>query len=279
MAGEITETNNGIIVGADPKSPLQQGGLWTENQSATGSTAATQSTSIGGYVPTITTGTGTVTTRYYTEEDLDRVRREEKDKLYGRIEDMGQQLRTLTEARETELATVRREAEERAEALRKKEEEEMDLRQLMQRQREELEARLTEVQGAYEQSRAVFETEQRFQQLERYRQERIAQEQEYIMPQLRDLITGNTVEEIDAAIEDMKRRTSDVMSEITASQGQYRQQMRAAAPTAPPVGPLEQLPAQQSLSLDDLRGMDMATYKANRDALLRQASANFYRGG
>ena len=61
--------------------------------------------------------------------------------------------------------------------------------------------------AAYEADRAVLEREHQLRELEDYRRDRIEQEAEFIMPELRDFITGSSPQEIDASIEAIKART------------------------------------------------------------------------
>src|SRR5262245_46869820 len=77
------------------------------------------------------------TGRHFTEEDIEKARQQEKDKLYPRIEEMGQQLRTIQEERQTELAERQRLQEEADSARKAKEEQEMDLRTLLEKRDQE----------------------------------------------------------------------------------------------------------------------------------------------
>jgi hypothetical protein len=111
--------------------------------------------------------------------------------------------------------------------------------------------------------------------VQEYRRDRIEQEAEYILPELRDLISGDTPESIDASIEVMKARTEQIFTNMAAAnQPPIPFQPRGAAPTAPPVGPMEQMPSYESLTPDDIRGMDMDTYKRYRPQLLQATNPN-----
>jgi hypothetical protein len=76
----------------------------------------------------------------------------------------------------------------------------------------------------------------------------------------------------------MKQRTAAIMGQLEQSVTQQRQGMRGAAPTAPPVGPMEQLESYESLTPEDISSMDMETYKKHRGSLLN-ATGRQYRGG
>lgn len=274
MSQEVTETNDGFIVGTDPKEPPRTAAQWADVQNET------MAGPMGMGNPQLADNPVSPTdsnTRFYTDEDLERVRREEKDKLYGRIQSMDEQLKAIQKEREEQEAARQAEIAAEAERARREEEEKMETRELLQRKDEEWASRFSELESRYEQDKAVFERERRFQEVMQYRQARIEQDSEFIIPELRDLITGNSEEEIDASIEEMKARTAAIMGQFEASASVQRQSMRGAAPTAPPVGPLEQMTTYESITPEDIRSMDMETYKKYRASLLN-ATGRAYRG-
>lgn len=216
----------------------------------------------------------------WTDEDLERVRQQEKDKLYGRIDEMQVQLRTLATDREQEQAERQRLADEADEARRLREEGEMEVRDVLARRETEWQQRFTQLEGRYDQDRAVFEKERAFAQVQDYRRDRIEQEQEFILPELRDLITGDSPEAIDASINVMKARTEQIFTNMQAAMPPQVpfQQPRGAAPTLPPVGPMDQMPSYETLTPDQIRDMDMEQYKRYRPQLLQATNPNRARG-
>lgn len=211
-------------------------------------------------------------------ELVEAARREEKEKLYGRLQTTEERMKEIEsellaerERREAEEAARQAEIAAQAEAARKAEEEKMSVHELLERREQEWQQRFQSLESKYEQDRAIFEKERRLHQLDEYKAQRIAQEAEYVMPELRDLIHGDTEEQIDASIEEMKARTAAIMSQVQQNLGEQRQQMRGAAPTAPPVGPLEQASTLQTLTPEDIASMDMETYKKYRGSLLNAA--------
>lgn len=207
--------------------------------------------------------------RIFTKEDIEKARREEKEKLYSRLDTMDAEVKRLREERE---AREQAEAEARAaaeEAARKAAEEEMSVRELLQAKEQEWNTRLAEMEAKREEERQVFEMERQFQQLEQYRLQAIQANEDDIMPELRDLITGNTPEEIDQSIALAVDKTTRILANMTAAQQQFRQTQRAASVTAPPAGgPLENDSAYQTVTADDIRNMDMDTYRQQRERLL-----------
>jgi DNA repair exonuclease SbcCD ATPase subunit len=261
MPQEVTETNDGFIVGADPKEPPRQVADWSP----------------GPQQQTVAPPPPQAPQPSYTAEDIEKARREEKDKLYGRIESMSDELRTLQQEREAREAEARAQQEAEEAARRAAEEEAMSLQQRMEARDAEWQSRLAELEERYESDKAVFDRERAFIALEEYKTRRVHAESEAILPELLDLVRGNNEEEIEASIEEMKARTAAIMSQVEQVVGQQRQQMRGAAPTAPPVGPLEQQPQYESLTPADVASMDMETYRRHRDGLL-QATGRQYRG-
>lgn len=271
---EAADTGSGFIVGTDPKQPPQPATTWVE-QPATDP----MGNPMGQQTPPTDPQNGSNSNqRFYTDEDIERARREEKDKLYGRITTMDDQLKQLQRERDEREAARQAEVDRLAEEARTKEEAEMETRDLLTRKEAEWQQRMEELESRYEQDRAVFDRERRFQEVAQYRQAMLEQQQEWIIPELRDLVRGNSETEIDESIEEMKARTAAIMGQLEASVSQQRQGMRGAAPTAPPVGPMEQMESYESLTPQDIATMDMETYKKHRGSLLN-ATGRQYRGG
>jgi DNA repair exonuclease SbcCD ATPase subunit len=207
----------------------------------------------------------------FTAEQLDEARRQEKEKLYPRLEEMGAQLKALQDERAAELAQREAEIAERDRLLKEKEEEEMDLRQLFERRESEFTSQIEQLNQRYETDRAVFDRERALQEAAQYRQARIDQESEFIFPELRDLVQGSTPDEVDRSIEEMKTRSDMIFQNLQAAQ-QPAPFRGAAMPSVPPVGPMEQLPSYEQLTPEDIRAMDMDTYKRYREQLLNATS-------
>jgi len=208
----------------------------------------------------------------FTEADVARIREEEKSKLYDRLNGMDEELKSMRKEREDRDKERAAEQERLAAEAKTRDEEAMDVRQLLERRDAEWGQRFQELESARERDQAIWDQERRFNEVQLYRRDRIEQESEYIMPELRDLIMGSTPEEVDAAIEEMKRRTATIVDNFQATLTQQRQPLRGVAPTgAPPVGPMEQQTAVETLSEADIRAMDPRDYAKYRDRLLGYA--------
>lgn len=271
----MTDTGDGHLVGTDPKQPPRNAAEWGQVETAVSTSQQQDQIQL---VDDPQQGQQQVPADgFFTREDIERVRSEEKDKLYGRIQSMSDQLETLTKEREEREREEQEAIAAAAAAQKAKEEEEMELRDLMERRETELRAEMEELRNQAEAERAIYEKERALAELDSYRQARIEQEAEYIMPQLRDLISGSSTEEIDSAIEDAKQRTAAIMSDVRESMPAPQTQ-RGVAATAPPVGPMENASELQSLSPEDIRTMDMEQYRKHRDQLVQAASAAYRRG-
>lgn len=256
----ISTDGQGILVGVTPANP--QPSSITQSRP---DQAVTQPVVV---VPAQPNGQ---TAPQFTAEDIEKARQQEKEKLYPRIEEMNEQLKALRAEREAEQAERQRLADEAAEATRLQEESQMEVRDLLARREAEFQAQINDLNARYDTDRAIFERERSLTQAREYRLQRIEQESEYILPELRDLVMGDTPQDVDASIEEMKLRSQTIIDNMQAVM-QPAPFRGAAMASVPPVGPLEQVPDQVSLTPDDIRNMSMDDYKKYREQLLRATS-------
>lgn len=256
----ITPTNTGILVGADAPTAVPAGGTRTIEVPVEETEAQKQQR--------LRDERGRFTT-----EEVEKIRKEEKEKLYPVIEELKNKVTTIEKEREERLAAeaaARKAAEEEA---KKKAEEEMSLKELLQQKEQEWNQRFNQIEQERQAQAALIERERQFAELMNYRQQAMAAAEDDIMPELRDLVTGNSPEEIDASISQLKDRTSRILEQVSGQVTAQRQSMRGTTVTAPPVGPAENDSAYQTFSAEDISTMDMATYAKNRDRLLGAASS------
>lgn len=261
----ISDTGNGHLQGVDPAQP-RQAADWGTQQRPDQQVSQPQ-------VRVVEHAPLEQPAGRWTDDDLAKARQQEKDKLYGRLEEFQTQLGEMQKERQAELEEKRRLAEEAAEAHRLKEESEMEVRDLLSRREQEMQEKLREMEQRIETDRAVFQRERELQQVEEYKRMRIEQEAYNLIPELRDMVTGNSVEEVDASLQALIERSNQIMHNFQAVEApQAPYQPRGAAPTAPPVGPLEQMPSYEQLTPQDIASMDMETYKRYRATLLQAAN-------
>ena len=221
----------------------------------------------------------------YTAEDIAKARAQEKEKLYPVMDKMKEELAALKKEREEReaLEAERRakRAEREAEAKKKQQEEaeaELGFKELLKKKEEELEAKLAEERAERERAFALLEKEREFTELTTYRQQRLEQERENIIPELIDLIQGNNRDEIEQSILSLKEKSARIFDSVAQASQQTRKEMVGSRITAPSSGPLDNDPAQLTNSPDDLRNMSMADYAKNRAKLLGGASKNSGQG-
>lgn len=217
--------------------------------------------------------------RTFTAEDIERARREEKEKLYPRLQTM-----------EEELATVRREREEReaatAEAERLAEEariaaerETMSAAERIEAISAEMQARVQAAEDRAAAVEATWQQEQRLQALGSYRSQKVAEYADHLIPELADLVTGNSEEEIDNALALVLDKSAAIMEQVAAATQQQRQTQRGASVTAPPVGPMDNETTYQTLTPQDIAAMDPQTYAQHRDKLMAAVMNKARSGG
>lgn len=210
----------------------------------------------------------------YTAEDLAKARTQEKDKLYPEIE----RLKADLAAKEARISAWEQSQKDAADAANRKAEAEMDFHTLLAKKEEEFNLRLQEEAAQREQAFTLLEREREFQALQSHLQTRLAEEENSIIPQLRDLVTGTSVDEIEASIAAMKERSALIISDTQAAMQSARQGMQGSRITSPASGPLDTDPEHRSLTDADVRSMSMADYIKNRSRLLGGASSNSGRG-
>ncbi|MEX0651462.1 MAG: hypothetical protein WD186_05485, partial [Actinomycetota bacterium] len=156
------------------------------------------------------------TGRTFTEAEVERIRQEEKDKVYGRVSDLTEELKREREEREAEKR-ARAEEEARAEEARRREgEKDLDVRELLTRKEQEWTDRFNQIEAQRETDRALLDKEREFNALQEYKRNILAQHEDDIMPELRDLVDGNNEAEIQAAAQRAIEKTNGIMQNIQA---------------------------------------------------------------
>ena len=214
----------------------------------------------------------------FTADDLAKARAQEKAKLYPQIEKMAAELEALKKEREETAARkaakkAEREKEEQEKA-KAKEEKELSYKELLKKKEQEFQSLIEKERLERENAIALLDKERKFQEITNYRQQRIEQERDNIVPQLLDLVNGNTKEEIEQSIETLKAKSSAIMQDVQQTVLSARQQMPGARITAPASGPLDNDSEQQISTPDSIRDMSMADYAKQRAKLLGSAASN-----
>lgn len=211
----------------------------------------------------------------YTTEDIAKARAQEKAKLYPQLEKTQEELAAVKriledqQAKETERANARASREAaRAEEKKKLEEDEMSFKTLLSTKEQEWKAQLEAVKAESESNFALLQREREYQELSAFRQQRLEQERDAIIPELIDLISGNNKDEIEQSIAGLKERSSKIFDSVAQVAQQSRKEMVGTRITSPASGPLDNNSDSLSLTPDSIANMSMADYAKNRSKLL-----------
>ena len=243
-----------------------------------------------------------VTGRTFTEDDIARVRQEEKDKLYTQISRnndeltaLRDQVGSLTAAEQRRAAQLEEERQALEAEARRKEEDDLDAKTLIQRKEQEWQQQLAQTTQTWEQrfeaeaeqrraAEALAQREREFSDLREYTLGAVQSNEDKIAPQLRQWIGGNSKEEVDAsiarAIETTDQITQEMQAAISGQQFVPGQQV-AVVPGAQPVppvmpgtrptgGPANIDPAgqqSQTLTAEQINNMPMDQYAKLRSQL------------
>jgi hypothetical protein len=203
---------------------------------------------------------------------------EEKEKYFTDAAKLKEELEVLKKDREEKLANKAEiEAEESARA-KAKAEEELEVRDLLKVKEQEWHQQLEAEKQERERAFSLLERERQFADLQSYRSQRLEQERENIIPELVDLISGNTKEDVDASIEGLKERSARILDSAQAAMQSARKEMTGTRVTTPPAGPMETNSEQRSFSAQDIASMSMEEYAKYRQRLLSPSAQGKTRG-
>ena len=160
-------------------------------------------------------------TKTFTADDLARAREQEKAKVYPKMEKMAEELaKAKALAEELAAKEAEREAKRQAKAAdreakqKEKEEKELSFKELLSKKEQEFQAQLEAERLEREKAFALLDRERQFQELMAYRAQRIEEERDAIVPQLIDLVNGNSQEEIEQSIATLKDKSAGIMQHV-----------------------------------------------------------------
>lgn len=208
----------------------------------------------------------------FTAAEMEAARRQERDKLYEdqkRLKEERDDYRRRVEERERSEAEAQRIAAEAATAAAQSE---MDARQLVEAKDQEWKSKFAQLQSEQETTQALFARERIHSELQAHRFARMQESEDTILPELRDLISGNTPDEIDASVAMLADRTVRILSGVQAATQQARQSAQGTSATAPATGPVDNVTTQQQFTPEDLKNMSEDEYRRLRPQLLAAAS-------
>ncbi|MEI6598150.1 MAG: hypothetical protein WCL22_03820, partial [bacterium] len=142
----------------------------------------------------------------------------------------------------------------------------------------ELQEQLERERNERERAFALLEREKTFADLQAYRQELLEQERENIIPELVDLIAGNSREEVQQSVEGLKARSAKILDSAQSALQNARKEMKGTSITTPPAGPLETNMEHRTLTADEIQSMSMNDYAKYRSRLLSPSAQGKTRG-
>lgn len=228
------------------------------------------------YPPTAPNG------KFFTEEEVNRVRSQEKDKLYASIEELKSKVNSYEKEKEEHLSSQQareakeiadREAAERARLL-----EEANAKEYAKETAEELRQQLAIERKERESAFAILDRERKFSELQSYRQQLIEQNRDNIIPQLINSIQGNTQEELDQSASYWTEQSNSILGDVQATAQAQRQAMPGTRATNPGFGPLETNLESRQFTAADIMAMPMNEYAKIRPQLLSQKAQGVTHG-
>ena len=235
--------------------------------------------------PSVENSEAEPTSKLYTEDDLAKVRSQEKNKLYSQIETLKSELeaaRLDREQKEAEKARkqAEKEAEEQAKLAKKqqREESEMDVRELLKKKEQEFSEQLERERQERERAFAELEREREYADLKEFKAQVLDAERENIIPELLDLVVGNTREEVTQSIESLKERSARILESAQAAMQTARKEMTGTRTTLPPAGPLDINSEQRNFTAEEIAAMPMNEYAKYRQRVLSPVARNVGQG-
>lgn len=198
---------------------------------------------------------------------VENARKQEKDKLYGRLNEMSERLKAFEDERTAQAEAEAERQAALAEAARKKAEEEMELRDLLAKKEQDWSTQYEELRNEIRTREAALEKERQYSNFVAYRERAVADASEDILPELLDLVSGNTTEEIDASIARLRERSASILENTSNALDTVRREQPGTRVTAPVAGPLENETGQRMFTPEQIAGMSMDEYAKYRDSL------------
>jgi DNA-binding transcriptional MerR regulator len=221
--------------------------------------------------------------KFYTEEDLAKVRSQEKDKLYPQIDKLKEELDLIKKDREEQLTRIAKEEAAQVAAIeaetKRKQEEELEVRDLLKVKEVEWQEQLDRERQERERAFALLERERSFTEVTNYRNNRLEQERDNIIPELVDLINGDSVDEIESSIQGLKDRSSRILENVQQATQAARRDMTGTRVTTPPnAGPMDIETGNRQFTAEDIASMSLNDYAKYRSNLLSPSAQGNSKG-
>ena len=209
---------------------------------------------------------------FYTEEDLERVRSQEKNKLYSQLEEAKNKVSSFEKEKEEattkQTAAAKELAEKAAQEERSRQENELSTKELLAKREQEWQSQFDNERAERESAFAQLAKEQEFARLNSYKSQRVESERDNIMPELIDLVGGSSAEEVDASIESLKERTAKIIDSVQQTTQTARRDMVGTKPTLPTTGPMDNYSENRNYTAAEIAAMPMDVWAKVRGTIL-----------
>jgi len=115
---------------------------------------------------------------------------------------------------------------------------------------------------------ALLDREKAFAELQAYKNQRLEEERDSIIPELIDMIHGNTAEEIEASIQGLKDKSSRIIESAQSAMQTARREMAGTRVTTPPAGPMDINTGSRQFTAAEIADMPMDEYIKYRQQFL-----------
>lgn len=210
--------------------------------------------------------------RMFTEEQVQKIRKDEKDKLYGELQQTQSELAEIRKAQAEKDKAEAELAKQQAADAKTAREAEMDAKKLIEsrdaewnsrfeKTNQEWENRFAQINQEREQERALVDKERKYNEFLGYRNDRLQAERENIAPELIDLVSGSTPEELEASITTLKAKSEQIAQTVQQFAQQARANQRGVSSASfPAVGPDTDNPGGKQITAEDIAGMNFEEY-------------------
>jgi len=229
-----------------------------------------------GTTPNTPPNTNLVEVKGYTEDDLKKVREQEKSKLYPQIDSLKEEVNFLKkrdEEREAEATRIKLESDTEA---KRKAESEMDVRTLFETKEKEWAEQIESIRQEAARKDALLERERQYAELTAYRSRRLEEERDNIIPELVDLISGNTHDEVENSITGLRERSAKILESAQKAIQDQRRDMTGTRTTLPPT--MENNSDSQSFTADQISAMSVTEYAKHRGKLMGDSANSKNKG-
>jgi len=143
------------------------------------------------------------------------------------------------------------------------------VRDLLKAKEQEWAEQLEREREERERAFALLDREKTFAEIQNYRTSRLEDERDNIIPELVDLISGNSIEEIEQSIQGLKERSSRILDSAQQAMQSARREMTGTRVTTPPnAGPMDIETGTRQFTAEDIAAMPLNEYAKYRSQLL-----------